>query len=523
MRVFFLLSLILLASCRLQEKTKDYTTLYLNLENDPITFNPIVAEDAYSNLINSKIHESLLKRDVKTLKWKPALAQRYEISRDHLVYTFFLKKNARFHDGHPVTADDVIYTFQKIMDPQTPNPFMKVYYQDVQSVEKRGSHTVIFRLKKPYFKSLEFLGGFEILPKHIFSKQADFVSNPYSLRHPIGAGPYKLKEWKTGQRIVLVRNEDYHGPKPEIRQYYYRIIKNEAVALQALKKREIDMLNLKPFQWTRQTNSQNFNRYFQKIKYISGGYRYIGYNTRRFPFTDKRVRRAITMLLDREKILASLMDNLGFEVTGPFHMAGNQYDKNLKPLPYDPVAAKKLLAEAGFQLGKDGILEKEGQKFIFELLIPAAAPFYEQFASVAREELLKAGIVMEIRKLEFQVLVEKANKRDFYALMMGWSVPLESDPYQVWHSSQIERGHNFTGFSRQDLDALIEKARVDFNEKRRNALYHKIQRIIYEEQPYTFLYTSYNLIALHRRFTEVEAYPAGLDPDRWKILYQWEF
>lgn len=515
---------IFFSSCKLQEKTKEFTTIYLNLDNDPITFNPIVAEDAYSNLINSKIHESLIKRDIKTLKFKPALAKKWEISKDHLVYTFYLKENARFHDGHPVSAEDVVYTFQKIMDPKTPNPFMKVYYQDVVEVKALNPHTVVFRLKKPYFKSLEFLGGFEILPKHLFIKEKDFVSNPYSLQKPIGAGPYKFKEWKTGQRIILERNEDYHGEKPAIQKYYYRIIKNEAVALQALKKREIDMLNLKPFQWTRQTNSENFHRYFQKIKYLGSGYRYIGYNTKRFPFQDVRTRKAMAMLIDRKKILSSLMDNLGVEVTGPFHVASEQYDSSIRPLPYDPEKAQALLREVGFfDKNQDGILEKDGQDFRFELLIPAQAPFYEQFASVARENLLKAGIVMEIRKLEFQVLVERANKRDFTALMMGWSTPLESDPYQLWHSSQLEKGHNFTGFALKELDELIENARVEFNDKKRNEMYKKIHRLIYENQPYTFLYTSYNLVALHRRFTNVEAYPAGLDPDRWKILSQWEF
>ncbi len=523
MRLVSFLLLFAVISCRPAEQIRRETTLYLNLDNDPITFNPLVAEDAYSNMINSKIHEGLLRRDAETLEFRGALAESWEIAKDHLTYTFRLRKNARFHDGHPVTSKDVLYSYKKLMDPKTPNPFMKVYYQDVDSVRAPDEYTVVFKMKKPYFKSIDFLGGFDILPEHLFSREADFINNIYSMKTPVGAGPYKLKEWKTGQRVVLDLNEDYHGTKPEIKQYYYRIIKNEAVALQALKKRDIDMLNLKPFQWTRQTNSENFKRHFQKIKYIGSGYRYVGYNTRRPPFDDVRTRRAMTMLMNRTKILEALMENLGVEVTGPFNVSGLQYDPTIKPLPYDRAGARKLLAESGWRDSDgDGILDRNGRPFRFELLIPAAAPFYEQFAAIIKEDLKEAGVIVEIRKLEFQVLVERANKRDYEALMMGWSTPLESDPYQLWHSSQLAKGHNFTGFSTKEMDKLIEDARVEFDSEKRNALYRKLHAIIYEGQPYTFLFTSYNLVALHRRFENVQVYRAGLDPDRWTIRTQWQ-
>jgi peptide/nickel transport system substrate-binding protein len=497
---------------------KEPETLALHLHTDPITLNPVLAEDAYSATIISHVYETLLERDNVTLDMKGLLATHWTISPDNLVFTFYLRQGVKFHDGRPFTAKDVVFTYQKTMDEKTPNPQKKVYYQDVLSATAPNDFTVIFVMKKPYYKSLEFLGGMEIIPEHIFGKLDNFVINDYNLKNPVGTGPYRFTSWKTREKVVLTRNENYWGHLPRIKKIEYKIIEEDSVALQALKKQDLDMNNLNSFQWVRQTNSEKFNKVFNKIKYLATSYNYIGYNTRKAPFNDKRVREAMTYLVNREKVRQTIMNNLAEITTGNFWINSKQYNHDLKPHEFNPEKAMQLLKSAGYKENHDGFLEKDGKPLTFELMVPSGAEFYRKFTPVFKEELGKYGIVVNIRQIQFQALIEKVNKRDFEAMMLGWSMDIENDPYQLWHSSQIEKGHNFTGFTTPELDYLIEKARLEFNVDIRNRYYHRIHEILHENQPYTFLFTGYNLVALQKRFQNVNVYKTGLDFREWIIV-----
>ena len=514
-----LLYLFYFAACSPPSKVhKDPYTLTESLSSDPITLNPVLIEDAYSSAIAGRIYESLLERDNVTLGWKGLLAERWTISSDHKTYTFYLRKGVKFQDGELFTSKDVVYTFHKMMDPSVPNPSVKVYYNNVESIAAQGDYIVVFKTKKPFYETLVHLGGFSILPEHIFSKVDNFVNNEYNLRKPVGTGPYIFYNWQARQKVVLLRNEKYWRKLPEIRRIEFKIMEDSSVALMALKKRELDLLNLTPFQWTRQSNSEKFNESFNKIKYTATSYRYIGYNTKKFPFNDIRVRVAMTHLVDRQKILEKLMENLAVITTGNFWIESPQYNQSLKPHRYDPERARALLKEAGYSDSDgDGFLDLKGAKLTFELLIPSGSEFYQRFAPVVKEDMAKAGVDMQIRQLQFQALVEKMNKREFEALMLGWSMSIENDPYQLWHSSQIEKGHNFTGFTTPEMDHIIEQARMEFDEIKRNKMYHRFHEILHDNQPYTFLFTSKNLLALDKRFTSVNVYKTGVDMMEWKI------
>lgn len=500
--------------------SQDPATINFHLQNDPINLNPVLSEDAYSARVISYIYESLLERDNTTLELKGLLAERWTVSANNMVITFFLRHGVQFQDGVAFTARDVLFTYNKTMDESTPNPQKKVYYNDVQSVYAPNDYTVVFVMKKPYYKSLEYLGSMEIIPEHIFSKVDNFVLNDHNMKSPVGTGPYKLLLWKNREKLILARNETYWGKLPQIKKIVYKIIEDDSVALQALKKRDLDIDNLLPFQWMRQTESEKFNHTFQKIKYLATSYYYIGYNTRKFPFDDKRVRVAMTYLIDREKIKKSIYYDLAEITTGSFWINSKQYNPDLKPRKFDPQKAAALLTEAGFHdSDNDGILDKNGKKLSFELLIAASSVQALRITPIIKEEMARYGVEMNIRQIQFQALVEKANKRDFEALMLGWSMDIENDPYQLWHSSQIPKGHNFPGFSTPEMDYIIERARMEFNPKVRNALYHRFHEILYENQPYTFLFTPYNLVTLHRRFKNVTVYKAGLDLREWTIQY----
>jgi peptide/nickel transport system substrate-binding protein len=199
---------------------------------------------------------------------KGQIAEKWTIGGDKLTYTFNLRRNVLFHDGKPLTSADVLFSYNMMMSEKIPNAHKKVYYKDVLSVSAPDAYTVVFRMKNRYAMALEHLGGFEVIPRHVYSV-GDFMKDERNLRGPVGSGPYTFNEWKTGQRVVLSRFENYWGEKPEITKIEFTIIKNDAVALQALKKGDVDSYNLRPLQWTRQTNSDKFLREFEKIKYLA--------------------------------------------------------------------------------------------------------------------------------------------------------------------------------------------------------------------------------------------------------------
>ncbi len=488
-----------------------------HLGAEPDTLNPIISTDAYASRIASFLYDGLIERDNQTLGWKPKMAERWEISSDGLKFTFHLRPGLFWHDGHPVTVDDILYSFGRIMDAQVDAPHLRVYYQDIKKVEKIDERTVRFTYARPYFMALEFCGSIPIIPKHLFEAGGDFNVHPQG-RAPIGNGPYRFVTWETGKRIVLERNESYWGKRPAIRRLDFQVIAEDTVALQLLKKGELDYAGLRPIQWVRQTNSEKFNQDFAKYQFYSPSYSFISWNMRRPYFTDRRVRRALTMLINRQEMLDKLQFGLGRIVTGPFYVESQAYNHDVPVIPYDPVQARQLLKEAGWEdHDGDGILDKDGVPFKFEFLIPSGRRSAEQVATILKENLRGQGIDMSIRQLEWALFIKNLDDRKFDAVTLGWVFGFDQDPYQVWHSSQVKQGSNFGGFSDPEADRIIEAARVEFDDAKRNQLYRRFHQLVDEIQPYSFLYSTPSLVALHRRFENVQVYPGGMDPLEWRV------
>ena len=504
-------------SCHFQVP-KDAELLVWHLSAEPDTLNPLTSTDVYSSRIDSFLFDNLLKRNNETLAFEPQLAERWTISADKKILTFYLRPGIRWHDGVPVTVDDIIYSYERIMDPSVDAAHLRVYYQEIERVNKVSESIVEFVFRRPYFMALNFCSGIPIVPRHLYENGENFNQHTQA-RAPVGNGPYRFVHWKTGRSIRLERNPDYWGPIPRIKEIEFRIIPEDTVALQVLKKGGLDLAGLSPIQWVRQTGSEKFKEQFAKYKYYTPGYSFIGWNMRRPYFKDRKVRRALTQLVDREAILRTLNFDLGQIVTGPFYVEGPDYNHDVQPYPYDPERATALLSEAGWSdHDGDGILDKDGQQFSFEFLIPSGRRFAEQLATIIKEDYRKAGIQVEIRKLEWALFTQKLNDHSFDAVTLGWSFGFEQDPYQVWHSSQAERGSNFVGYRDEESDRWIDEARVIFDRDERAALYHKLHARIHELQPYTFLFANPSLVALDRRFQNVRVYPVGLDPLEWDLM-----
>jgi peptide/nickel transport system substrate-binding protein len=491
--------------------------LIYHLSAEPATLNPITASDAYENTVNSgNVYETLIERNNETLELDPVLAESWEISEDKLTYTFKLRQNVKWQDGEPFTSKDVVFSYQTIMNPKVDSPQLRAYYQEIRDVVAIDDHTVRFTYARPYFLALEFCGGMPIVPKHVF-EEGDFNTNPAG-RDPVGTGPYKFLKWTTGREIVLEKNTDYWGEQPRLNRIVFRIITDSSVSLQVLKREELDVSGLTPIQWARQTSSKSFEEKFDKLSYFRPNYSFIGWNLRKPFFSDKLVRQAMTHLVDRELILQKILFDLGAVVTNPFYINSPEYNKSITPYPYDPKKAYELLQQAGWtDTNGNGIRDKDGVEFKFEFLIPAGSETGEKIATILKEELDKTGISMDIRKTEWAVFTTRLNEHNFDAVTLAWSMGVESDPYQIWSSTQADKGSNFVGFVNEEADRLIEAARKEFDRDKRIEMYRRFAEIVHEEQPYTFMFCNKSTVAVNKRFENVVVYPLGIDPTEWHV------
>jgi peptide/nickel transport system substrate-binding protein len=488
------------------EKPDDGDVLVRRMDAEPPTLNPIIANDIPSQDVDIYIFDSLLDLDLQTGEMKPMLAESWQVGEDKVTYTFHLRKDVTFHDGKPMTAEDVIYTLDRVMDPKVDAVSLRSYFGDCESYRKSDDYTIEVKWKKPYFKALEMIGGLPVLPKHVHDDGTDFNQHPAN-RAPIGAGPYKFVKWDTGQEIRLERYANYYGTKVHFNQVLFKIITNDDSALLVLKKGELDFIErLTRVQWLKQTNSADFIGRFNKVHYDYPTYSYIGWNLRKPLFQDKRVRQALTMLNNRPAMLRDIFYCLGTIQAGPFYYKSPFPDPTLKPLPFDPERAKQLLAEAGWKdRNSEGILTKDGVPFRFELSFTAAVPEWEQMAVMYQQDLKKAGIDMVIRKLEWAVFLENVQDWKFDACAMAWGMDSNPDEYQLWHSSQadLKNSSNHVGFKNPEVDRLIEANRQEFDKNKRIEYNRQIDRIIQDEQPYTFFLSGQHLSAVSNRVHNV--------------------
>jgi len=482
--------------------------IVVGLISDANTLVPILASDTGSADVCSMIFNGLVKYD-KTVTIVGDLAESWEILNDGLTILFHLRKNVKWHDGAPFTARDVDFTYRKLIDPGVKTPYSGDF-ERVKSLEIIDDHTVRVTYKEPFAPALSSWGMW-IMPEHIL-KNEDLNSTGFS-RHPIGTGPYKFKIWQTGERIELASNPDYFEGRSYIDRYIIRIIPDAATMFLELEVLGIDMTSLTPLQFMRQTGNGFFKKNYNKFKYPSFSYTYIGYNLHDPKFKDIRVRKALDIAVDKKTIIDTVLFGQAQVTTGPYLLDSWAYNKDVLPAAYDPVRARKLLEEAGWvDTDQDGWLERDGKDFEFTLLVNQGNIDRERAAEMVQQYLKAIGVRMKIRVLEWNALInEFINKRRFEAVLMGWFLGRDPDNYDIWHSSKTrEAEFNFVGYANTEVDRLLIEGRRTFDQAKRSDAYHRIHKILYEEQPYMFLYSSEILPIVNSRFRNVEASPIGI-------------
>ncbi len=469
---------------------------------------PILSSDNSSHSISAMIFNGLVKYD-KDMNIVGDLARSWDISEDGLIITFHLRKGVTWQDGSPFTADDVLYTYGVTIDPKTPTAYAGDFLK-VKKAKVIDLHTFRVTYDKPFAPALISWAS-AILPKHLLEGK-DITKSPLT-RHPIGTGPYMFKEWVTGQKIVLVSNPDYFEGRPYIDGYIMRIIPDMATMFLELRAKGIDRMGLTPLQYTRQTENNLFHKSYNKYRYLSFGYSYLGYNLDNPLFQDKRVRQALSYAINKKEIIEGVLLGLGKEATGPYKPGTWPYNPDVKKYPYNPEKAKELLAEAGWtDSDGDGIRDRNGRPFVFEIITNQGNDLRSKCVEIVQKRLSEIGITVKIRVIEWAAFINDfINKKKFDATLLGWSVTLDPDLYDVWHSSKTKPGElNFISFRNEAVDELLEKGRSTFDQEERKKYYFRIQEILAEEQPYTFLYVADALPIINSRFRGIKPAPIGI-------------
>jgi len=478
---------------------------------------PLLASDSASHAVGGMVFNGLVKYD-KNMNIVGDLAESWTISPNGLVITFKLRRNVLWHDGKPFTASDVLYTYRVTIDPKTPTAYAGDFLK-VKKTEVLDDYTFRVIYDKPFAPALISWSS-AILPRHLLEGK-DITKSPLS-RHPVGTGPYKFKEWIAGQKIVLVSNENYFEGRPYLDGRITRIIPDTATMFLELRAQNISMMGLTPLQYTRQTDSVLFKENFNKYRYLAFAYTYLGYNLKNPLFTDKRVRQAISHSIKKDEIIRGVLLGLGKPATGPYKPGTWAYNDKVKIYNYDLNKARELLKEAGWSdANGDGILEKDGRNFEFEILTNQGNETRQKCAEIIQRQLKELGIVVKIRVLEWSAFVTNfINKRRFDAVILGWTIPLDPDAYDVWHSSKTAPEElNFVSYSNPEADEMLEKARSVFNQAERKKYYDRFQEILAEDQPYTFLYVPDDLIIVSHRIRGIEPAPIGISHNfiKWYV------
>lgn len=495
---------------------------------------PLLSSDVYASVVQGRIMESLAYRDPYTLEYTPQLATSWKTSDDGMRITFQLRRGVVFSDGKPFTADDVVFTFDWICNEEVDAPRDRAYVKEnIKAVEKVNDYEVTFVFAKPYFESFSLAASFQPMAKHFYGTRTPRQFND-SVGLLIGTGPYRLKDpeaWRPGTTIELVRNERYWGePAPFDRLYYYEV-ENDAAELTMFRNGELDTFGATPEQYVKLKDDREINARANRFEYrpLDGGYTYVAWNQKRGDkatrFADKRVRQAMTMLLDRQRMARDIFLGYANVTAGPFHPASKQNAADVKPWPYDTARAKQLLKDAGYEdRDGDGVIESPtGERFEFSLIYSGKNPIGERTALFIKDSLARAGIIMKLESTDWSIMVEKLNKKDFDAITLGWSGGAETDIFQMFHSSQtVVGGDNFMFYQNPELDKLIDEARATTDEAKRMPIWQQCHRILNDDQPYTFLLDRKALLFVDKRIQNVAESPSGLNfVSRSTMPYPW--
>jgi peptide/nickel transport system substrate-binding protein len=479
------------------------------LTGEPTTLNAVLQSSGPEAQVLQYVQRNLFDFDA-SLRLVPGLAEGMEASPDGLEYTITLRPDAVWEDGRPVTAKDAVFTIRKIADPKVPAPVFKPLFEELRGIEALDARRFRVRFARPYaFRPMSFV--LPLLPAHRFEGQS-FVKAKDN-RAPLSDGPYRVVAWKAQESVALERNPRYAGPRGHFDRIEFRIVPDNTTAYRMLLEGSLDEDVVDSGIKQRAASDASFAACCRLVEFYNLDYNYVALNDRSPFFSDARVRRAMTMMLDRASIVRGLYRGSARVISGPWAPDSPAYDAGVAPLPFDPAMAARLLDEAGWVRPEGGgVRAKDGRNFEFDLLVSAGSEVGRQIDEMLASELAKAGVTARVRAMEWAAFVEKVDSGDFEAASLAWSaVDPNPDPYFYWHSSQCApAGINDGCYANPAADALMVQAREEMDEGRRVEILHRLHRLLRDEAPALFVVNASQKYAFRKRVRGLTTSPLGL-------------
>lgn len=530
--------------------------------NDPDTINALTATDQYSHEFQLWVYENLADQNYSNPDvLEPTLAQSWEFDKKNLTFTIKLRKGVKWHPmklpsgkllpAKEFTAKDVKFTFDCILNPNIQAAAIRSYYEDPDAAEASqkykikvtviDDYTVKVKWTKPYFMAEEWTLLVPMIPRHVYSVDDkgepisfDFTSkefaegfnNHWANRQMCGTGPMMFHEWAKDERVGLVRNPEYWGTPFYFSNVIFRCIPNSNTARQMALQNELDWVRIAEknlFLEGKEHDNVKAGKVVGEV-YDFPGYRYVGYNLKREFFKDKRVRWALSHAIPVQDIIDVVFKGMARPITGPMLPGSSSNDVSIPPVPFDLDRSGKLLAEAGWEdTDGSGVRSKtiNGEKIParFDLMIFSDAPSFLTIAEIIKENCRKVGVDVQISPAKWGLMLQKLKKKDFDATMLGWAMGWKQDLFQIWHSSQADLpdSSNHTSYGNAELDKLIDELRVTLDSDKQIELYHRMHRIIYDDQPYTFLFSEKATAFRDGRLKNIKFYKIrpGYDAREW--------
>jgi peptide/nickel transport system substrate-binding protein len=539
--------------------SKENVLIYHDI-GEPDDMHPTNGTSAARTEIMGYTQVYLVGTDYQNLSVRPiAVKALPTVSENGKEYTYELRDNIKFDDGSTLTIEDVIFTFKANKCPLTNNPHAKPYLDNLVDIVPDKSNPLLFKIimKDKYIQNISFLTDYPILQRSFFDKNntlakysfaqfndksfvadkqkdlndwaTDFNNNKYS-RDPkflVGAGQYKFEKWDAGQTITLVRKEN-HWTKGSTNMYetsypdkiIFKVNKDANSQLLEFKSQAMDASTFLSTKTLLELQADpNFNANYNSRFTNTYNYSYIAMNMKpdgvkhKKIFTDKKVRRAMAMLAPMESINKVVNKGLNKRMVGPVSPLKAAYNKDLKEIPFDVEGAKKLLDEAGWKDTdgdniRDKMIDGEKVKLEFNLNYMTTTVDWKDISSMMSEQMYKAGVKANINPLDFAVMYDAARKHDFDMMLAAWAGNFAPEDFtQIWHtSSWASQGSNFPGFGNAESDALIDSIKYTLDEAKRNEMIKRLQVMIYDEQPYIFLFANLRRNVIHKRWGNQEMY-----------------
>jgi len=514
--------LVLAVACsRAPETARATRPLRAGLQSYPASLSLIGNTDRNSEMIAALITEGLVAYDAR-LGVQPRLARSWDVSPDGLTWTFHLRDGVRWHDGAAVTAEDVVFTVEKVRDPTTQSRSYLSQFQDLVSIEAVDPLTVRARYGTPYADALDSW-TLPIIPRHRAGADPDLLTGEFS-RHPIGCGAFRLKSVDPGREIVLEANDGFWEGRPALDGIVLRVLPEERTAFEALLLGDLDLMSVTADLWREAQVVPRARRLARFVTYPLSAW-YIGWNqdgSNPF-FLDPGVRRAMVLALDRTRFVSRVLSDLARPAVGTWHPDSIWFDSSLTPWPFDPAAAGTLLDESGWRDSDgDGVRDRDGAPLSFQLMIAASSQeMTGRIAAWVQESLAKVGVRMTIERLEWKAFQERRSTHRFQAAMASLHFTPIPDQFELYHSTSRGRGLNYVGFRDEEVDRLLVEGRRTFDSRARLEIYHRIQRRIHDLEPISPLFHFASPVLHDARLEGLEPSPRGIwliepGPRRWR-------